>query len=112
MRFSKIDPDNLQALYDEWCQSGEPQRAFLQRKGLKFSVFNNHYGLFKSRKAQKEPAAAFLPVQLAQEPVPQNTPLPKLLLQFSGGVSLSFAPNVPAHYIGDLITSVDARPRC
>ena len=115
MSFSKIDPDNLQALYDEWSQSDETQRAFLKRKELSFSVFNNNYGLFQSRKDKKKQQPAvrqLLPVHVVQEPVKQSPQVSKLLVQFSNGSSLHFSTDVPADYVGSLLASIESRPLC
>lgn len=113
MKYAKLDPATLQALYDEWAQSGEPQRAFLKRKGLTFSVFNNNYGVIKSSKFKAKPAKpSLLPVHVAHMPVQASPMASKLLVQLPSGTSLHFTTDVPAQYIGSLLSVMESRPTC
>lgn len=113
MKHVKLDPTTLQALYDEWARSGESQRAFLKRKGLTFSVFNNNYGVIKSRKLKtKQASPSLLPVHVAHAPMQASPRVSKLLLQLPGGTSLHFTTDVPAQYVGSLLSVMESRPAC
>lgn len=113
MKDSKLDPAALQALYNEWAQSGEPQRAFLKRKGLTFSVFNNNYGIIKSRKSKtKSLKPSLLPVHVTHVPAQANLKVSKLLVQLPSGTSLHFTTDVPAQYMGNLLSVMESRPVC
>jgi hypothetical protein len=114
VKYSKADPSKLQALYDEWKQSGETQKEFLKRKQIRFSVFNNHFHLIKTlspRKCRSE-AMQMLPVKVVQEPVPANPRVSNLLIHLVSGASLHFTTDIPAQYMGHLLSAMESKSTC
>ena len=109
--------EQAQALYDEWKDSGETQKAFLSRKKLKLSVFKNHYANLniRSPRRRRGETLQMLPVNvLAQgvENIALSEALLELSLQFSGGNCLRFRVGTPVEYLGRLAHALESRRVC
>jgi len=104
--------EQVRAIYDEWRQSGETQRAFLTRKQLKQSVFNDYYRYFPVRSPKKKEPVKMLPVQvLANADEGLAMPL-ELALEFSNGRRLRFAVDTSVSYLSRLIDAIESRRAC
>jgi hypothetical protein len=104
--------EQVRSIYNEWRQSGETQRAFLTRKQLKQSVFNNYYKYFPVRSAKEKEPGQMLPVQVmanASKSLPMSL---ELALEFSNGKCLRFPADTSVSYLSRLIGAIESRRRC
>lgn len=107
--------EQLQALYDEWKQSGERQELFLKRRQLDSSTFSNAYYLLNtgSRKHKKhEDPLRMLPVDLQGQSHEVLPALTDMTLEFSNGACLRFSVGTSIAYLTQLVDAVQARQAC
>jgi hypothetical protein len=104
--------EQVRVIYDEWRQSGETQRAFLTRRQLKKSVFNNYYKYFPVRSQKEKEPVQMLPVRVianASEGLPISQ---ELALEFSNGRCLRFPVDTCVSYLSRLIGAIESRRAC
>jgi len=111
-----MTPEEIQALYDEWVQSGETQREFIRHKQLNRSIFNNNYTIIntgsRGKKRHQPESLRLLPVRVFSQPQ-EELPVPTdLCLQFNGGASLRFSVGTSIEYLSDLMSALQSRRAC
>lgn len=110
MSYPVLSIQKKQAYYNEWLLSGELQPQFLRRKNLGPSTFKAD-GIKRGRPLIGQQAAnTLLPVQI--KPIEIALQPAGLWVQFSSGASLHFTTDVPAQYIGNLLSIMESRPAC
>ena len=108
--------EKIQALYDEWLQSGQNQREFLQCRQLKRSIFNNNYSVIntgaRSKKNRQARSLRLLPVQVLERQPERVLEPQDLALQFSHGVCLRFSVGTSVEYVGSLANTLQQVRPC
>lgn len=105
--------DDVQALYEEWRQSGEIQAVFLARKQQKISLFKDNYkSLNRDFNKKKPKMAQMLPVQISSKDNEPVQPPQKLTYQFVDGGSLRFTGDTSIEYVSKLISGINSRQPC
>jgi hypothetical protein len=89
----------------EWQASGLSARAFCERRGLTVASFYAWRRVLQQRAAEK---AAFVPVQVVADPVPDRaSPLEVVL---TGGQTVRVAPGFDAATLRQLLAVLEGRP--
>lgn len=105
--------DEVQALYEEWRQSGETQAVFLTRKQQNLSLFKGNYKSLKRDFNKKKPRMAqMLPVQIGSEAKEPILSSQELVYQFADGESLRFPIDTSIEYLCKLIGAISSRRLC
>ena len=110
MNYPVLSIQKKQAYYDEWLSSGEPQPQFLKHKNLGPSTFKAD-GIKRGKPTiGQQPLHSLLPVQIKSIETAIRTV--DLWVQFSSGARLHFTTEVPAQYMGSLLSIMESRPTC